>query len=121
MRLVRHVIAIGPTAAVEARDALASVADTVTPRLLSHAQLLVSELVTQRVRLAPNDGDGVLQLDISLTPRYLRVAVTDDDLRALPHPSERSSGLELQLVAELSDRWGMRHDASTTLWSELDL
>jgi hypothetical protein len=123
-RLIRHSIPIGTTAPAIARNALAEVADELPSGLLSHAQLLVSELVSHRVRLTSNVRHGVLDLDISLTRRYLRVQLTDDDGppdRVLPDPGEPTLGWELQLVAELSDRWGMRHDTRTTLWLELDL
>jgi hypothetical protein len=123
-RPIRRTIAIGATAPAIARNALAEVADELPSGLLSHAQLLVSELVSHRVRLTPDLRHGVLDLDISLTRRYLRMQLTDDDRRpdrVLPDPGEPTLGWELQLVAELSDRWGMRHDARTTLWLELDL
>jgi hypothetical protein len=123
-RLIRRSISIGATAPAIARSALTEVADELPSGLLSHAQLLVSELVSYRVRLTSDLRHGVLDLEISLTQRYLRVQLTDDDCRpdrVLPDPGEPTLGWELQLVAELSDRWGMRHDARTTLWLELDL
>jgi hypothetical protein len=124
VRLVRRAIPIGPDAPATARDALADVAGTIASGLLFHAQLLVSELVSQRVRIAPADSHGVLDLVISRAPGYLRVQVTDEDSRPLlvrPDPGEPILGWELQLVAELADRWGVRHDTRTTLWWELDL
>ena len=81
-------------------------------------------MVSHRVRLTSDARQGELDLDISLTRRCLRVQLTDNDLvasRARPDPGEPELGWELQHVAELSDRWGMRHDTRTTLWWELDL
>ena len=57
--------------------------------------------------------------------RATRHAAVDDFLQAepsrRPDPGEPILGWELQLVAELADRWGVRHDTRTTLWLELDL
>jgi hypothetical protein len=123
-RVAQWTIPIDRTAPGIARGYLAEVAGTLASGVLSHAQLLVSELVSHRVRLATDERRGELGLDIALTPRYLRVQLTDNDprpSRARPDPSEPVLGWELQVVAELSDRWGMRHDTRTTLWWELDL
>jgi hypothetical protein len=123
VRLFRRTLPIHPTAPAIARDAIARFGGVTAPGLQSHAQLLVSELVTHRVRRAPPDTQDVLSLDISLTPSRLRVQVTDNHEQPVlvsPDPGEPTMGWELQLVAELADRWGLRHDASTTLWFELD-
>ena len=123
-RVFQWVIPIDQTAPGIARGCLAEVAGTLSSGVLSHAQLLVSELVSHQVRLTSDERRGELGLDISLTRRCLRVQLTDDDRRpsrARPDPGEPVLGWELQHVAELSDRWGMRHDTRTTLWWELDL
>jgi hypothetical protein len=123
-RVARWAIPIGRTAPGIARGCLAEVAGALPSSVLSHAQLLVSELVSHRVRLASDTPGGKLDLDLSLTRRCLRVQLTDSDprpSRARPEPGEPVLGWELQLVAELSDRWGIRHDTHTVLWWELDL
>ena len=48
--------------------------------------------------------------------------MTDDDERPVlvpPDPGEPTLGWELQLVAELADRWGVRHETFTTLGSRV--
>lgn len=123
-RVAKWSIPIDRAAPGIARGCLAEVAGALSSGVLSHAQLLVSELVSHRVRLVPDERRGELDLNISLTQRCLRVQLTDNDRRpsrARPEPGELVLGWELQLVAELSDRWGMQHDTRTTLWWELDL
>jgi hypothetical protein len=109
----------------QAREALSEMAGPLAAvGVLSHAQLLVSELASHLVRLAPAGSQGTVDLDITLTPLRLRLQVTNHDPRP-PLTREQVHdpfhGWELELVAELSDRWGMRHDGRTTLWLELDL
>jgi hypothetical protein len=123
-QVIHRAIPIGESAPAIARKLLAENARTLSPDVLSHAQLLISELVSHRVRLTSEVSDGELDLDISLTRSCLRVQLSDDQCRAprvRPDPGEPVLGWELQQVAELSDRWGMRHDTRTTLWWELDL
>jgi hypothetical protein len=124
VHVIRRAIPIGPATLAMARDAVAGVAGTVDSGVLSQAQLLVSELASHAVRLPRGDRDGVLDLAIWLTPKYLRVQVTADyarPRRGQRAPSDPIPDWGLQLVTELSDRWGMRHDTRTTLWLELDL
>jgi hypothetical protein len=123
-RAMHCAIPIDQSAPAIARKVLAEIGGTLSPGLLSHAQLLASELVSHRVRATPDARDGELELDISLTRSCLRVQLTDDECRVprvRPDPGEPVLGWELQQVAELSDRWGMRHDTRTVLWWELDL
>jgi hypothetical protein len=123
-REIRRRIPLTVNGPAQAREALSEIAAPLASAgVLSHAQLLVSELVSHLVRLAPAGPQSALDLDIDLTQRRLRLQVTNRDPRPLAREQAHDPfhGWELQLVAELSDRWGMRHDGRTTLWLELDL
>jgi hypothetical protein len=118
VRFIRKAVPIDACAPAVAKRLLASLASLASGELMAHAQLLMSELVRQRVSYAQPDRSDELWIDISLTPDRLRIGVIDPDhhsMGAAPAPR-----WELQLVAELADRWGMRHDTTTTIWFELD-
>jgi hypothetical protein len=122
-RLIRLTLPIGAMAPAIAREAVARFGSVVDSGLQTHAQLLVSELVSRQLRRTSTDRNGLLALDISPTPRGLRIEVRDDERHPIlvqPDPGEPTLGWELQLVAELADRWGLRHETHTTLWFELD-
>jgi DNA-binding NarL/FixJ family response regulator len=88
--------------------------------LLSTAELLVSELVTNAVLHASSEP----QVDVVVTGRSVRIEVFDDD-PALPQrrtpDALRPGGRGLLLLEELSSRWGAEHHGTGKLvWFELD-
>ena len=84
--------------------------------------LVVSELVTNAVR----HGDGDVELRIDVEPDKVRLEVLDDGHvkvqapRRVPPPTELG-GRGLQLVREVSKRWGSGFDPAgrTLVWAEL--
>jgi hypothetical protein len=119
-RLFTRLLPISTAAPAMARETIASMADLLASELVRDAQLLVSELVTHRVRLV---REGTLRLDVSITGSGARVQVTGEGRGSAPPPvdsDEPALGWELQIVAEIADRWGIRQNGSTTIWFELD-
>jgi hypothetical protein len=119
-RLITRVLPASAAAPAMARETFASLADALTSELVRDAQLLVSELVTHRVRLV---REGTLLLDVSMTGGGVRVQVTGDERGSARPPvdsGEPALGWELQIVAEIADRWGIRQNGLTTIWFELD-
>jgi hypothetical protein len=102
-----------------ARDAIAPLTDELGSELARDTQLLISELVTHRVR---RERAGKLRLDISLSAGAVRVEVTDDRRAAPPvrDSHEPTLGFELHIIAQLADRWGIRRNWLTSIWFELD-
>jgi anti-sigma regulatory factor (Ser/Thr protein kinase) len=96
-------------------DAPAQVADAV--------EVAVSELTSNCIRHAGT----AFSLTLERTPNRLRVEITDrgPGLPVLRHPRpEEPSGRGLQIVATLTDRWGILDDPDRpgkTVWFELDL
>jgi len=90
----------------------------VTQRLVDDAAVVVSELVTNAVRVGADEG-VVLRLD--LRDGWLRVEV-DDEGPGTPRPRTggEDGGWGLQLVDALATDWGTeRHDHRKTVWAEL--
>lgn len=117
-------LARDPDSPAEARRALGEVSGHLTPRRLEDAQLLVSELVTNAIRHAGLDDHDVIKLVVVTGDHALRIEVCDpgpgfEVSEPTPDPA-RPSGWGLYLVRELSDRWGVEHDAQTRVWFELD-
>ncbi|MGR7001251.1 ATP-binding protein [Yinghuangia aomiensis] len=92
-----------------------------------NAELIVSELVTNAVRVAaPADRVVGLRVAHEAEGRRLRIEVSDGGA-GLPEPrcpgGEELGGRGLLLVAALSDCWGVRpHEGATgkTVWAELE-
>jgi anti-sigma regulatory factor (Ser/Thr protein kinase) len=117
-------LASDPDSAAEARAALGEVSDHLSPRRLEDARLLVSELVTNAIRHAGLVDDDVITLVVVTGDRALRIEVCDpgpgfEVTEPTPDPT-RPSGWGLYLVRELSDRWGVEHNAETRVWFEID-
>jgi anti-sigma regulatory factor (Ser/Thr protein kinase) len=119
-------VAAAPTAAGEARRALAAshmVTSEQEPALL----LLVSELVTNSVRHAGLGHEDPIRLRARSDAVCTYVEVCDAG-RSGRVPDRREPGLEtlepgglgLMLVDEMADRWGVhQHDHETCVWFEL--
>jgi serine/threonine-protein kinase RsbW len=87
--------------------------------------VIVSELVTNAVQAATSD----LRVDLEITGRHVRLAVTDI-AAGMPTITSRAAstqpyGRGLAIVAALSHDWGViaapRPDAGKTVWALLDL
>jgi hypothetical protein len=117
---ISHTLPSGADASVIAREALCNLEDVLTSDVLRDAQLLVAELLAHRMHGRPPDRVGTLDLDLSVTRQRLRVQVVDNDRGPPASSDEAPVGWELQLVADLADRWGIRRDGHTTVWFELD-
>jgi anti-sigma regulatory factor (Ser/Thr protein kinase) len=119
-------VAAAPTAAGEARRALAAsrlVGDPYEPTLL----LLVSELVTNSVRHAGLRREEHIHLRARNADHCTYVEVCDAG-RSGRVPDRREPGIEalepgglgLMLVEEMADRWGVHRDEhETCVWFEL--
>ncbi|MEU4348716.1 ATP-binding protein [Streptomyces sp. NPDC023838] len=93
------------------------------PDLIDSAQLCVTELVTNVIT---HVGHGTpTTLTVSMNGQFLRLAVTDPDVRALPTllaaRGEEESGRGMALVDSVATRWGviLRADTKVT-WCEMD-
>ncbi len=106
-----------------------SLRERVPARVLEHAELLVSELVTNSVRHSGAAGcDARLVLRVELSPGALRVGVEDPGRGGViaPRPPDRNGGgggFGLNLVHTLSERWGVERAVagSTRVWAQLPL
>jgi anti-sigma regulatory factor (Ser/Thr protein kinase) len=111
-----------PLAAGNSRHALDGLYGELGEELHSTAVLLISELVTNSVRHSNLTG-GVIELMAYMTPRSIRVEVSDDgegfDQPSVPN-GDSDSGRGLELVDELADRWGRPTGMRTCVWFELD-
>jgi anti-sigma regulatory factor (Ser/Thr protein kinase) len=117
-------IKAGPEAAGEGRHALDRLEGSVDPEQLAELRLLVTELLTNSVRHATEDGDWI-GLDVDIYANAVRVVVTDRGPGFHPEPTpqphvDRSGGWGLCLVDRLADRWGVEHSDETSVWFEVD-
>jgi anti-sigma regulatory factor (Ser/Thr protein kinase) len=122
---VKFAVAAAPTAAGEARRAMAAcglVAAEREPMLL----LLVSELVTNSVRHAGLTKEELIHLRARTRDDCAHVEVCDAG-RSGSVPDRREpcvdlepGGLGLVLVDEMADRWGVHHqEHETCVWFDL--
>lgn len=108
------------TAPAQAQDLALATVITWMPRLPVDAlALVVGELVSNAVQWARTS----ITVRLIVQPEGMRVEVIDDDprppLRVLPSTAAPHG---LDLVAELSDRWGCeRRGRGKAVWAELDL
>ena len=113
----------GPEIAAKARDWAAPLLPEAGP----HAELLLTELVTNAIRHSRARRGQAVGLALELWPTGLRMAVTDPGpgfewrRRAGDQPAEEG-GYGLVLVDRLARRWGIRRTSGrSTVWFELDL
>ena len=98
-------------------------AGQVASSVLNDAQLLVSELVTNSVRHsgAPEGDDVVLRVHLWRDMCRLEVEDHGRDGVIAPRPPDAGSGMGLNLVQMLSQRWGVIRppDGPTRVWAQL--
>jgi serine/threonine-protein kinase RsbW len=122
-------ISLEPTVAApgRARDALVRwlARERADGVLVEAARLAVSELVTNCVRHAHISPGTSLRLTASLRTATLRIELHDTGTdgtvaRRPPGRDDDTGGFGLDLVAQLSDVWGIERDRrGTTVWLEL--
>jgi anti-sigma regulatory factor (Ser/Thr protein kinase) len=115
---------VRPEAATMARTAIQDVLPSVSPSVVSDAQLLTSELVSNAVRHAGLGPEDTVGLTVSFTPDRLHVGVLDNGpgFEAAAHRPDAVGGWGLLLVETLSDRWGViRGQRTNEVWFEIDL
>jgi anti-sigma regulatory factor (Ser/Thr protein kinase) len=85
--------------------------------------LLVSEVVSNAVRHSNGPTAAAISLDAMVTPRAVRVAVTDGGAGFTPRPRDPErlgEGYGLYLVEKAASAWGVDSDRGTTVWFELE-
>jgi serine/threonine-protein kinase RsbW len=88
-------------------------------------RLLVSELVTNAVKHAPPESDGMIALQLERNGDAVRVVVrdggthVDPDLAGFESPADGHFGLFL--VDTRADRWGFSIDGDKAFWFEMDI
>jgi anti-sigma regulatory factor (Ser/Thr protein kinase) len=124
--LVDLAIPLGVQAPGIARAAVADrLAERVTPAVLETTLLLVSELVTNSVLHSgvPEGEDIVVRVDVWRDTCRLEVEDRGRDGIVAPRAAEAGSGagMGLNLVAMLSERWGVVRavEGPTRVWAQL--
>jgi anti-sigma regulatory factor (Ser/Thr protein kinase) len=99
--------------------------DRVSPSVFDNAQLLISELVTNSVRHSGAVAGEPLTIRVGLAQTWCRVEVEDpghDGVIAPRRPDRaQGSGMGLNLVQKLSERWGLERarEGGTRVWAQL--
>ena len=119
--MTENVLTFGRTTAAP-REARQRVRAQIAAReRVEDAILLVSELVTNAVKYAPEEGE--IRLILGHDGDTMRVTVHDPGLGPLPEmraeDDPEPGGHGLRLVDAVADRWGVER-GSTRVWFELD-
>jgi anti-sigma regulatory factor (Ser/Thr protein kinase) len=125
---MEHRVTFGlvPEAAAQARAIVNDELGRAVPgKVLEDATLLVSELVTNAVRHAPQAGTPEVELRLQLDPERVRVVVSDPGAGFVAAPrlptASESSGWGLYLVDRIADRWGVISKDRNEVWFEIDV
>ena len=117
----------GPNAAARARRMVEGELVRRLPRsIVEDVMLLVTELVANGVRHGGAGTTSSLHLLLQGTRPGLHVEVVNADHRGGGGPARRSAdltgggGIGLNLVEQLSSRWGVRQAPDTAVWFEMD-
>jgi anti-sigma regulatory factor (Ser/Thr protein kinase) len=100
-------------------------ADQVRPSVLENARLIVSELVTNSVRHSGAAAGDQVVVRVHLWRDLCRLEVEDPGCNGAiaPHPKDlaNGSGMGLNLVQMLSERWGVVRatEGPTRVWAQL--
>jgi anti-sigma regulatory factor (Ser/Thr protein kinase) len=120
------VIAADVGAPCAARQVVARyLGDRVSPSVFDNAQLLISELVTNSVRHSGAGAGEPLTIRVGLAQAWCRVEVEDPGhdgvIAARPPDPVQGSGMGLNLVQMLSERWGLERarEGGTRVWAQL--
>jgi anti-sigma regulatory factor (Ser/Thr protein kinase) len=117
-------LAASPTAASQAREAVASRSDALHRRLGRDGLLLLTELVNNAVIHGSRSAVDDVSVEIWESPTSVRVEVRDDGIgfswRHPPDNSEGETGYGLVLVDAVADSWGIDGSTGRTcVWFEL--
>jgi anti-sigma regulatory factor (Ser/Thr protein kinase) len=116
----------GPSAAWRARRLVEDeLSGRVPDSVLPDVALLLTELVANSVRHGGADEDSELDVRFEARPPSLHVEVVNSDHAPSAVGMRRpdmlgGGGLGLHIVDRLASRWGVREDARTTVWFDLD-
>lgn len=112
-----------PEATEAARRALATLRAEIPTEVFRNAMLLVTELIANVVRHSGQDDDGWVELEATVRPQKLEVAVRDGGkgFRPVIEPSvDRGGGFGLYMVDAMAERWGVRcSPGRNEVWLEL--
>ena len=92
------------------------------PRELGDAELVASELVSNSIRHAGLSAHEVVRVRAAALDDVLHLEVEDDGRAGPPRrrpPDPITGGIGLNVVEALSQAWGVRREARTTVWAEL--
>jgi serine phosphatase RsbU (regulator of sigma subunit)/anti-sigma regulatory factor (Ser/Thr protein kinase) len=121
---VSIILASEPQAPAAARNTILGLKGRLDDSLLSHVQLLTTELVSNSVRHAGVAPGSPVELRVSVAPEVVRVEVADRGPGFEPEPpaaaEERAFGWGLYLVEQIADRWGVEAEEGTRVWYEID-
>jgi serine/threonine-protein kinase RsbW len=117
-------LASGPAAPGAARAAVTAwIAGHISQTMLIDAQLLVGELVANSVRHADAPAPAIVSVRARVQDRVLHLEVEDrgrNGVVARREPDlQEGGGFGLNIVDELSRRWGVSRDAGTRVWADL--
>lgn len=117
---VRETMLADWDATARARAILNRVADTVEPGLRFQIDLVLTDLICQRTLDSATAQERTFEIEVSRAPASVRVELVDAGQPEAPARAEEltTPAAELQLVAELADRWGMSVEGTTTIWFE---
>lgn len=108
------------------REAVAQdlVARGITEEVISEAELVTTELVTNSLRHASPLGDRTVRIHWKTRGNCVEVEVSDGGAETKPVPATRAvwatSGRGLRIVRSLAHEWGVQQDEKqTTVWAAL--
>jgi serine/threonine-protein kinase RsbW len=118
------ILAAGVEAPAAARAAVTAwMAGHVSETMLTDAQLLVSELVTNSVRHAEAPADAPVSVRAQIRADVLCLEVEDGgtsgSIGRRAADLSYGGGFGLNVVEVVSRRWGVDRDAGTRVWAEL--
>jgi anti-sigma regulatory factor (Ser/Thr protein kinase) len=106
-----------------ARIVVGGLSGRVPLSLVEDAQLIVSELVSNSVRHSGASAGAVVLVRVGRTGTRVRVEVEDSGRAGViaPRAPDLDGGFGLNLVQELSERWGLERVAAggTRVWAQL--
>jgi anti-sigma regulatory factor (Ser/Thr protein kinase) len=114
-----------PDAPSHARAVIGQELAALSRKVREDATLLVSELITNAVRHAPDSERPEVELRIRSERGRVRVVVADPGVGFVPSPraptGSDGSGWGLYLVDRIADRWGVLTEEQTEVWFEIDV
>jgi two-component sensor histidine kinase len=117
-------LAAGVNAPAAARAAVTAwLAGQLTPATLMDVELLIGELVANSIRHADAPADALVSVRVDVEADAVRLEVWDagrgGSIARREPDLQYGGGFGLNLVEELSRRWGVSRDSGTQVWAEL--